>query len=292
MSTKIKVGQHTIEITHGDKILFPHSGITKTEFVNYYYRIAPIMLPYLKNRPLTMLRYVNGIGEDGFYQKDVSSYFPSWIKRVTINKRESGAVHYMLCDSAAALVYIANQLCITPHVWLSHADKLDNPDRIIFDLDPGIKTDFAVVRITAKKLKKILEAHGLTPFVMTTGSKGLHVVVPIKPTHDFDHVRAFARSIAQELVEQDTKRLTLETRKAKRRGRLYVDVMRNAFGQTGVAPYAVRAREGAPVATPIDWSELTAAMHPRRYTIKNIFKRLARKGDVWHDMQQYAVALP
>lgn len=291
MSTTRKVGKHNVEITHGEKILFPHSGITKNELVDYYERIAPTMVPYLKGRPLTMLRYVNGIAQEGFYQKDASSYFPTWIKKLAVKKKEKGAVNYVICDNAATLVYLANQVCLTPHIWLSRAPKIDFPDRMIFDLDPGTKTDFSVVRITAKKLKKILEAHGLAPFVMTTGSKGLHVVVPIKPKHDFDYVRAFARTIAEELVAEDTKRLTLEIRKAKRRGRLFVDILRNGFGQTGVAPYAVRAREGAPVATPLEWSELTSDMTPRRYTIKNIFKRLARKGDPWEHIDRYAVEL-
>jgi len=294
----LKVGRHTIQITNDSKIIFPKERITKGEVVDYYARIAKHMVPYMKNRPIAMQRFPEGIGKEGFFQKDISNYFPSWIKYVRVKKKEGGVVRYVLCNDAATLVYLANQLCLTPHLWLSKADKLEYPDRIIFDLDPASKSatvakkDFDAIKKVAFLLKDLLEQLGLVPFVMTTGSRGVHVVVPLKRLYDFDEVREFAREIAQYLVNQHPKALTLEMRKDKRRGRIFIDFLRNAFGATGVAPYAIRAKPGAPVATPITWKELqTPTMNSQRYTIKTIFKALARRADPWKEIDKHAQSL-
>jgi bifunctional non-homologous end joining protein LigD len=284
----LKVGRRTIEITNTSKEMFPKDHITKGDVIDYYSRIADIMVPHMKNRPITMQRFPNGIGDEGFYQKDSSDYFPSWIKTVSVKRQTEGSVNYVLCNDAATLVYLANQLCLTPHLWLSKKDKLDYPDRMIFDLDAA-KKDFAAVRKTAFMLKDILEELDLVPFVMTTGSRGLHVVVPLKRQHHFDEVRAFAREIAQQLVDAHPRMLTLEVRKEKRRERIFLDILRNAFAQTGVAPYAIRAKPGAPIATPITWQELKSpTMHAQRYTIKTIFRRLSRSADPWRDIDTHA----
>lgn len=287
----IKLGKYNVDVTSESRILFPKSKITKGEFVAYYERIAPIMIPHIKNRPITMHRFVNGIGKEGFYQKDASDYFPAWIKREPIKKKADGIVNYVVCNNAATLVYLANQLSITNHIWLSKIDKLNYPDRMIFDLDPS-KKDFTQVRKAALQLKKLLEQLGLVPFVMTTGSRGLHVVVPLKRTNTFDQVRAFAKDVAELMVAQYPKYLTTEIRKVKRKGKIFIDTYRNAFAQTGVAPYSVRAKEGAPVAAPLTWSEVRdSRLTPQKYHIKNIFRRLARKGDLWHDINKHAVSL-
>jgi bifunctional non-homologous end joining protein LigD len=284
----LKVGRRTIEITNSAKEMFPKDHITKEDIIDYYMRVADIMVPHMKNRPLTMQRFPNGIRDEGFYQKDISDYFPSWIKTVSVKRQTEGSVRYVLCNDAATLMYLANQLCLTPHLWLSKADKLDYPDRMIFDLDAA-KKDFPSVRKTAFLLKDILEQLDLVPFVMTTGSRGLHVVVPIKRKESFDEVRVFAREIAQRLVDAHPRMLTLEMRKEKRRGRIFLDILRNAFGQTGVAPYAIRAKPGAPIATPITWQELKSpTMHAQRYTIKTIFRRLSRSVDPWEDIDTHA----
>ena len=243
---QIKVGRYLVTTTNEDFILFPKSKITKGELVDYYYEIAPLMVLYTKDRPLTMVRYPRGIDKEGFYQKDAPDYFPNYIKRKTIKKKEGGSTSYVVCNNEATLVYLANQGCITPHLWLSKIDKLDYPNKMIFDLDPpppGKK--FTLIRKTALRLKELLEEIGLVPFVKTTGSKGLHVVVPLKRTAGFDEVRAFARQIAEQLIMHDPKNLTLEIRKDKRRGRTFIDTLRNAFAQTAVAPYAVRPKEKA-----------------------------------------------
>lgn len=276
-----------IAITNKDTILFPREKITKGDLIDYYDRIADHMVPLIKDRLITMHRFPNGIHEEGFYQKDAADYFPSWIKTKAVKKQEGGSVHYVVGTDAATLIYLANQACITPHIWLSSIDKLRSPDRMIFDLDPSQGASFLTIIATAKKLKTILEKMGLHPFVMTTGSRGLHVVVPLKPTATFDYVRACAQKIAQLLIADDPAHLTLEMRIEKRGKKVFIDTLRNSFGATGVAPYAVRARDGAPVATPLHWREVKRGLKPDQWNITNIFKRLARIEDPWKDIEKY-----
>lgn len=275
-----RFGRHNVVLTNQDKILFPANGISKIDLINYYARIAPYMLPYMKNRAVTMHRFPDGINQEGFYQKDMSDYFPSWIKQVLIAKK-NGKNKYVICNNIETLVYLANQACITPHIWLSKIDALNLPDRMIFDLDPD-DGNFSIVRKAGLALRKILVSVGLESFVMITGSRGAHVVVPFKRQDDFDTVRAFARDIAKFCAEQNPKEFTVEPRLNKRKGRLFIDATRNAFAQTTVAPYAVRAKAGAPVATPLTWQEFNnSKISSQSFTINNIFQRLAKKGDVW-----------
>jgi bifunctional non-homologous end joining protein LigD len=287
---KIKVGKYNIEITNSEKILFPKSKIKKQELVEYYHKIAPIMLPHIKNRPITMDRYPNGVTKATFYQKDAPDFFPDYIARQPVKKSGGGSVDYALITNEAGIVYLGNYVCV-PHIWLSHTPKLNYPDRMIFDLDPSPGVSFGDVKWAAVVLKKVLEALKLPTFVMTTGSRGLHVVVPLKPTMLFDKVRDIAQDIAQYLVDQYPKKLTLEVRKNKRGKRIFVDTLRNAWSATAVAPYAVRAKEGAPVATPLQWQEVSRLKSAQDYTIKNIFQRLARKKDPWRDINKKAVTL-
>lgn len=271
-------------------MLFPGAGVTKGELVDYYREIADPMLPYLRDRPVSMHRFPDGIEGEGFYQKEIPDYFPDWIQRVTV-KKEGGEVTHVLCQDAATLVYLANQACITPHVWLSRRDELDRPDRMIFDLDPPGQ-DFAPVRRAARALHDLLEELGLVPFAMTTGGRGLHLVVPLDRSADFDAARGFARDLAELLARRDPERLTTEPRKEKRKGRLFVDVLRNAYAQTGVPPYAVRPRPGAPVAMPIAWDELgDPKLRGDRYDTRNAFHRLGRVEDPWKGMARRARSL-
>ncbi len=290
VKNNITISGHTIELTHLDKILFPMDKITKQEVVAYYYQIAATMIPYMKNRPVSMLRYPNGINEEGFFQKNAGEYFPKWITLEPIKSEEGKIVHYVVVDQKATLVYLANQLCLTPHIWLSKIDKLNYPDRMIFDLDPsGEKFDFNQIRKTALLFKEFLEKLGLVPFVMTTGSRGLHVVVPLDRKQPFEKVRAFAYDIAFFLQQVDPDNLTLELRKSKRGKKIFLDYLRNSYTATAVAPYAIRAHPGAPVATPIDWHEVDdAKLDSQRYSIFTVFKRLEKKGDPWETMKKSA----
>jgi bifunctional non-homologous end joining protein LigD len=292
MTDKLKVGRHTIDISHPDKVLFPQDGITKGDLVDYYAKIAAVMLPYMKDRPVTMHRFPEGIDLEGFYQQEASDYFPQWVGRATVAKREGGQITHVVCQDKASLIYIANQGCITPHVWLSRRDKPEHPDLMIFDLDPP-DGDFSPVRQAAVWLKELLAELEVTPFVKTTGSRGVHVVVPLDRSADFDRVRQLARGIARRLAERHPDHLTDEQRKAKRRGRVFLDTLRNSYGQTAVAPYAVRARPGAPVATPIYWGELSdKGFDSQRYKINNIFMKLERGKDPWDSIrrQTYSAA--
>lgn len=227
-----------------------------------------------------MQRFPDGLGEEGFFQKDMPDYFPDWIDRARLAK-EDGTVTYVIANNAATLVYLANQGCITPHLNPARRDKPDHPDRLIFDLDPS-DDDFAEVQGAAHKLKALLDELDLDAFVQTTGSRGLHVVVPLDRSARFDEVRSFARILAEHLAERHPEELTVGQRKQARGSRVFLDYLRNAYGQTTVAPYAVRAIENAPVATPLTWTEALAdGLSPRQYTIKNIFRRLGQRDDPW-----------
>jgi bifunctional non-homologous end joining protein LigD len=287
---RLRVGRYEVVITRPAKVLFPADGITKRDLVEYYRRIAPTMLPYLRERPLAMERYPDGIGGKSFFHKAVPSYYPSWIKTVTVQKA-GGTVTHVVCDNEATLVYLANQACITPHVWLSRVDKLHYPDQMVFDLDPSGE-GFAPVKAAALSLRRLLEQLGLPAYLKTTGSRGLHVAVPLQRREVFDSVRAFARRLAGIVVAEDPVRRTLEQRKSRRLGRVFVDTNRNAYGQTVAPAYAVRARPGAPVSAPLEWDELDSAdIRPDGVTIFTVFRRLETAGDPWNDFWMRATSL-
>jgi bifunctional non-homologous end joining protein LigD len=289
---KIKSGKYSIEITHGDKLLFEKSHITKQEIIEYYQMIAPHMLPYCQDRPISMQRFTHGIEHEGFFQKDASDYFPAWIKRIPVKKQTGGTVNYVVIDKSATIIYLANQDCITPHIWLSRCDKLDTPDRMIFDLDPPDEHSFTDVQHAAKNLKTILDALELPSFCMLTGSRGAHIIIPLKRKHSFEQVRKVAHDIAMLLAQQHPTTITIDVHKNKRGKKVFIDWLRNSFSATAVAPYAVRAHDGAPVATPVTWKELlSSGMHSQKYTIKNIAHRIHKVGNIWHDMEFHAVNL-
>lgn len=282
----ITVGGHDIELSNLDKVLFPESGITKGDLIAHYRRVAEVALPHYRDRPLSMHRFPDGIGKQGFFQKDIPDYFPEWIKRVELRKQD-GSVTYVVADDEATLVWLANQACITPHLFPSRRDRPDHPDRLVFDLDPPGE-DFEAVRRAAQRLRELLDELKLVSYVQTTGSRGLHVVVPLDRKGDYEAARKLARGAADCLAQRHPGELTVEQRKTKRGDRVFIDYLRNAFGQTTVAPYAVRARQGAPVATPLDWHEVAVRdLHARRYTVRNIARRLGQKADPWQDIGRH-----
>ena len=283
-----------VRVTHPDKVLFPDDGITKADLADYYRTVAPVMLPLVSGRPVTMQRFPNGIGRGGFLQKQIGEYFPDWIERVTApNRRTRHAttrdeVTYMVCRTADDLAYLANQACITPHVWLSRTPDLYHPDQLVFDLDPA-STDPRVLRSAAAALHRLLDELGLPSFLKSSGSRGLHVVVPLVPTAETDAVKVFSIAVVEVLAARRPDDLTTEGRIADRGGRLYLDIGRNGYAQTMAAPYAVRALPGAPVSVPLDWSELDE-FDPRRHTLRTIADRLARP-DPWAELGQAACPL-
>jgi bifunctional non-homologous end joining protein LigD len=288
MSDSVRTGRRTIPISHPDRVLFPDAGLTKLKLARYYASVAEVMVPHVRGRPLALHSFPQGIEGNGFFVKDVPRHFPDWITTVAVPKREGGTIHQVLAHDAATLVYLAGQNVITPHIWTSRADRLEFPDRLIFDLDPSTQR-FAEVRAAARRLGDLLRDIGLVPFAMTTGSRGLHVVVPLRRSADYEAVHDFSRAVAAALVEEDPRTLTVEFRRENRGRRIFVDVGRNAYGQHAVAPYAVRPLPTAPVATPLRWEELDdRGLKPRGWTVATIGDRLADGGDPWRGITRHA----
>lgn len=292
---KLTVGRQTVELSNRAKVLFPADGITKGDLVEYYQAVAGEMLPLLRDRPVSMTRFPDGIGTDGIVQKNVPAYFPDWITRVPVRK-EGGSLRQVICDKPAALVYLANQACIELHAFLSRLDHINEPDQLIFDLDPPDGNRFGDVRTCALRLQDLLTSElGLPTFVKTTGGHGLHVHVPLNARQDFDAVREFARDAAELLAARNPGLVTTEQRKDKRGPRIYADLMRNAYAQLAVAPYSVRARPGAPVATPLSWDELDdETLRPERFTLRTVPGRIrhaGRAGGPWAGMARHRSGL-
>lgn len=273
-----------MKLSHPDKIWFPKSKITKEDIVDYYQKIAPHFLKYCKNHLIVLLRYPNGITQDFFYQKQIPDYFPAFIKRKTIVLKKGEEQTLTIIANQKSLLYLVNQGTLIFHSWLSNTKNVHNPDKIVFDFDPSMN-DLKKLRFAVTEMKKIVERHGLVPFLMTTGSRGYHIVIPIKPQHSFDIVHEFVKKVAQELANAYPKLMTINPILKERKGRIFIDYLRNSYGQTSVAPYSVRAIEKAPIATPIRWQELSRTK-PQQFTIKNIFKRLTSKGDAWKDFEK------
>jgi bifunctional non-homologous end joining protein LigD len=287
----MRVGDRDVPITHPSKALFP-DGTTKADLAEYMRDVAPAMLPHVRDRPLSLQRFNQGIERGGFFQKELPRGAPDWVRRVQVPKH-GGSVCHALAADAATLVWLANQNCVTPHVSTARADRLDRPDRIVWDLDPSGADEFDLVRRTALELGDVLRDAGREPFAMTTGSRGIHVVVAIRRRYEYDRVRDAALAVAEALVDRHPDELTTAFRKEKRAGRLFVDVNRNGWAMTTVPPYAVRPRPGAPVAAPLHWRELEdAALTAGRWTLRTIRDRLQRGGDPWADIAQTAGALP
>jgi bifunctional non-homologous end joining protein LigD len=287
---KIRMGRYSITTSKTDKILFPDDDITKGELINYYRRISDVILPHLKQRPLSLERFPDGIHKSGFFQKQIGDYFPDWIDRVKIPTSADSKTQ-IVCNKAATLVYLANQACITPHTWLSRSDSLKKPDRLIFDFDPS-GDGFDKVRKAALLMAELLDDLGLRVYAQVTGSEGVHLVVPLMEKHSYDAVRNFALDAASYLERDHSGLVTTEQRKAKRGDRVFIDTLRNAYGQTAVAPYAVRARKRAPVAAPIELEELAkSSLEPDKYTIKSIFRRLSHRNDPWRAIDRHKQSL-
>ncbi len=292
--TAALIGGRTVKLTNQDKVLFPHDGYTKGDLVAYYRAVAPAILPYLRDNPLTMERFPDGIAVPrGIWEKQMPRYTPEWVKRVTIKPStgEPREVTYVVCDDEAALVWVANLAAITLHIWYSRVDSLDTPDVILLDLDPGERCSLARLAKVALAFREALGNVGIVPAVKTTGGMGLHVIIPLKPKYDYDVAKGFAELVARRVhtvLPQDT---TLERAIARRPDDVvYLDWVQVGKGKTYVAPFTVRARDGAPVSMPLEWREVEAMRRKRapettremrRWTIANVPRLLAKDGDPW-----------
>jgi len=270
--------------------MFPDDGITKGDLAAYYQALAPVILPHLKGRPLTMERYPAGIGAKGFWQKDVSKGFPAWLERVGIPHKD-GVVNYPIVTDLQSLMWVTNQNTITHHVWISRVPDLNYPDLCVFDLDPS-KDDVKSVRAAAVGLRDLLEKLGLPSWIKTTGGKGFHIVVPIDGKTSVGDVVRFANAVGTFFVSLAPDQLTQEFSKVDRRGRIYMDTGRNGYSATFAAAYTVRAKPGAPVSAPCTWEEVERGkVSPDSFTLRNMPDRIARVGDLWSDMRKRSRSL-
>jgi bifunctional non-homologous end joining protein LigD len=292
VSETIVIGRRRVSISHPDKALFSDPPITKRQLAQYYRDVAVAMVPHVRDRPLALQAFPNGIDQPGFFMKSVPRYFPDWITTATVPKR-GGTLTQVLAQDAATLVYLAGQNVITPHIWLSRADEPDRPDRLIVDFDPSPGVSFTEVRAAARDAGERLRDAGLVPHAMVTGSRGIHVVCPLRRGPSFAEVHGFTRALAEAMVADDEKYLTLEWHRSERGQRIYVDVNRINYAQHAVAPYGVRPRPGGPVAMPIAWEELSdASLAPDRWTIDTAVERLRSQGDAWKGIGRRARKLP
>jgi len=271
-----------LKLSHPDKVLFPADGITKADLAAYYESVAEVMLPHVRDRPLNLWRWNAGIDKPLVVQQDIPKGAPAWVARVETPRRRGGSIEHVLAQDADTLRWLANQNCITPHVWTARRDMLDRPDRLVFDLDPAEGTAFGLVCEAALAVGERLRGEGLEPFAMVTGSKGVHVVARLRRTRDSNTVREWAGELGAEVAEAHPETLTTAWRKEKRGGKILVDTARTTYGQTVVAPYAVRALPGAPVATPLEWPELEdSRLNAQKWTLRTVAERLAERGDPW-----------
>jgi bifunctional non-homologous end joining protein LigD len=279
------------EISRPDKPLFP-DGTTKLDLARYYDAVAPAMLPHVEGRPLNLERFPDGIEGRRLFTQQAPKHFPDFIRRITVKRSHPpGTVDHATAESRDALVYLAGQAAITLHAWMSRRDRLERPDRLVIDLDPSVD-DFAAVREAALLTGDAFRECGLEPFALVTGSRGIHVVAPLVRRADHEQVAKVGYGLAALLAGRDPDRLTDEFRIAKRGDRIFLDAGRVRWGHTAVAPYSVRARDGAPVATPIRWEEVQDdSLRPDGWTIRTLPERLEREGDAWKDIAEHATGL-
>ena len=280
--TDLKVNGHVITLTNQDKVYWPGEGITKGDVIKYYNAISKYILPYLKGRPQSLRRNPNGITDKGFFHKDAGQDAPEWMQTISLFSESANKdIEYIVCNNKASLLYLNNLGCIELNPWNSKISKLDKPDYMVIDLDPSEKNSFEQIIDAALVVKAILDKAGAKAFCKTSGSRGLHIYVPLKAQYDYDEVRAFAEVVAARTQEQLPDTTTMERSLNKRKGRIYLDYLQNKKGQTLASVYSVRPKPGATVSTPLLWKEVKHGLHPSEFNIFNIGKRLDKHGDLF-----------
>ncbi|HTU71795.1 MAG TPA: non-homologous end-joining DNA ligase [Candidatus Baltobacteraceae bacterium] len=291
--TNVSVGGHTLSLSNLDKVLFPRDGYTKGDLIAYYRSVSEWILPYLRERPLTLQRWPDGIDKQSFFEKHLPKGLPDWAGRATITSPEGhrAKTTYVVCNDEATLVYVANLASIVLHVWTSRIETIEEPDYVFFDLDPGERCTIKTMAAVALGVRDLLASIGLTTLVKTSGGMGLHVVVPLASGYTYDAAKMFAEIVAQRLAHEDPARISLQRSVAKRdQQAVYFDYLQVGRGKTSVSAYSVRARDGAPVSTPLAWEEVEAFARKRSGTPWDTFaafnlrttpKRLEREGDLW-----------
>jgi bifunctional non-homologous end joining protein LigD len=276
------------QVHRPDKVLFGEIGYTKADLAEYFEQLADVLLPHLRDRPLVLHRFPDGVQRPGFFQKQVPDNAPEFVHTATVAAgNERGHVRHVLADSTETLRFLADQACVELHRWLSRADRVNNPDLLVLDLDPPPTADLGALRDTARASVELFEAAALVPFLMATGSSGYHVVAPLDGSADFDEVRSLTQAMADRLASAAPDERTTERSIRKRGDRIFLDTNRNAYAQTAIVPYSPRARPGAPVATPIELREL-GKVTPDGFDPRSVRRRLAQKGDPWATMHDHA----
>lgn len=289
---EVAVAGRVLTLSHLDKPLWPADGLTKAHYLDYLRAVAPHLLPHLRDRPLSVTRWPDGIGGEGFFQKDCPAPCPPWVATFTYRTRESGReIRFVLCQDLPTLLWLGNLACLEFHPWLSTAAHPDRPDLAVVDLDPAPPAGLAEARAAALLVREALAALGLTGFPKLSGATGVHVYLPLEPRHPFRTVAAFGRALGQTLLRRHPRLFTLERTVARRAGRVYLDYLQNGLGKTMVAPYSPRPLPGAPVSCPVTWEELATAA-PAAYTVRTVPGLLARRGDPWAALPALRQRLP
>src|SRR5437588_339928 len=283
-----QVGKRQLELSNLTKVLFPDDHIIKAQLIEYYLKIAPTILAHVKGRPLSLVRYPDGIAGESFYQKNRPGWAPDWLQHVTLGEEKKD---YVIATEEASLVWLANLACIELHQMHSRAPHFAAPDYVVYDFDPPDGYAFARVAEFALEFKAHLETFGYHPFVKTTGRKGLHVVTPIEPKWGFQKAFEAAKAVAQPFVDAHASWLTLQIKKEYRKGKVLLDIYRNRQSQTIVAAYSVRGLAGAPVSTPLHWEELENLETPKTFDIHSVPERVLQNGDAWETLAAYATPI-
>src|SRR5881296_973703 len=283
-----QVGKRKLELSNLTKVLFPDDHIVKAQLIEYYLKIAPTILAQVKGRPLSLVRYPDGIGGESFFQKNRPDWAPDWIEYVTLGEEKKD---YVIATEEASLVWLANLACIELHQMHSRAPHFDKPDYIVYDLDPPEDFRFPQVAQLALEFKEHLESFGYHPFVKTTGRKGLHVLAPIEPKWEFHEAFEAAKAVAQPFVDSHPSSMTLQIKKEHRKGRVLLDIYRNRQSQTIVAAYSVRGLPGAPVSTPLQWEDLASLESSKAFDLTNVPPRVLQTGDPWEGIAAYATPI-
>lgn len=280
---EITLNRHVVKLTNQDKIYFPKDGITKGDVVEYYQSVAEYILPYLKNRPLSLNRFPNGIEEQSFYQKDASDNIPDWVKTTEVYSESNDKyIDYIYCNDKATLAYLNNLGCIDLNPWNSALPDLEHPDYLVLDLDPSKKNTFDDVIETALQVNEVLNSIKIKGYCKTSGSTGIHIYIPMGAKYDFDQVKDFAHILMKQVNEQLPEITTLERSLQKRNDKkIYLDYLQNRTGQTLASAYSLRPKEGASVSMPLEWDELKPGLKPTDFTIENTLERIKEKGDLF-----------
>jgi bifunctional non-homologous end joining protein LigD len=280
--SEVKIGKHVVNISNRQKIYWPDEGFTKGDVIDYYDKIADLILPHLKGRPLSLKRNPNGIRDSGFYHKDAGENAPGYVDVFKVKSESNNKIiDYIVCNNKATLLYVANLGCIEINPWNSTTKKPGHPTWMVIDIDPSDKNTFTEVVDTALAVKMVLDKAGIKSYCKTSGSSGLHVYTPLKNKYDYDTVRDFAQIIASLVQEQLPETTTLERSLSKRGPKIYIDWLQNSKGQTLASVYSLRPVPGASVSAPLDWKEVNHQLHPKQFTIQNIFQRIKKKGDIF-----------